>query len=206
MIKFLFDLDGTITQVETLPFIAKHFQVEKFPNQMAEMTKESLLGNISFEESFTARVAMLKHLPVDKIADLLANIPLFSALEKFIFEHKNDCALVTGNIGHWVESLCQRIGCERYTSTAFVEDNRLIKILNIIKKENIVKKYQDAGYYVIFIGDSNNDLEAMRQANCSILSALLHNPIENLREIADYCIYDENMLYQLLTFLYKNKR
>ena len=51
--KILFDLDGTITAQETLPLIAKHFGVEE---QISELTKQTIQGNVPFIESFIRRV------------------------------------------------------------------------------------------------------------------------------------------------------
>ncbi len=205
MIKFLFDLDGTLTKKESLPLIAKYFNVDAFPNQMAELTRQSLVGNISFEESFTKRVSILQNIAVDEIAETLKNIPLFTSLEQFIKEHNKDCAIVTSNIKQWVEKLCLSIGCEYYTSCALVEDNKIIKITSILKKEEIVAKYQKNGYYVVFIGDAMNDLEALKQANCAIVAALIHKPTKGLVDVADYCIDKEENLYNLLNSIVKDK-
>lgn len=195
MIQFLFDLDGTITKAETLPFIAQHFHIHK---SMEEMTRQSILGNIPFEESFTKRVDMLKHLPVNEIASLLENIPLFSQLLLFIQENKNNCALVTSNLSPWVEKLCSKIACKSYTSSAELENNQIIQITHILAKEEMVKKYQNLGYHVVFIGDGNNDLEAMKCADTAIACGLLHTPPQSLLDVADHCIYDEKALYTLL--------
>ncbi len=203
MIKFLFDLDGTLTKKESLPLIAKSFNVNAL--SMQELTKQSLAGNISFEECFIKRVNMLKNINVDEISEILKDIPLFPLLEQFIKEHNKDCAIATSNIGQWVEKLCHSKCCNYYTSRALVEDNKIIKVTSILKKENIVKKYQDNGYYVVFVGDAINDLEALKKADCAIVSALLHSPLKCLVDIADYCIDSEENLYNLLNSIHKDK-
>lgn len=50
--KFLFDLDGTVTSKETLPIIAEHFGVQ---DQIAELTHHTVQGNVPFVESFIRR-------------------------------------------------------------------------------------------------------------------------------------------------------
>lgn len=47
--KFLFDLDGTVTSEETLPIIANHFECKE---EIAELTKSIIQGNVPFVESF----------------------------------------------------------------------------------------------------------------------------------------------------------
>ena len=51
-IKFIFDLDGTITSEETLPLMAKHFNVQE---EIEQLTRETIQGDIPFVESFIAR-------------------------------------------------------------------------------------------------------------------------------------------------------
>ena len=47
-IKFIFDLDGTLTKYETIPIIAEHFNIEKDLKKLTELT---VSGNIPFMES-----------------------------------------------------------------------------------------------------------------------------------------------------------
>ena len=47
--KFLFDLDGTITSQETLPIIARLGDVS---DKIDGLTKETIQGNVPFIESF----------------------------------------------------------------------------------------------------------------------------------------------------------
>ena len=70
-IKFIFDLDGTITSEETLPLIAKHFNVQE---EIEQLTRETIQGDIPFVESFIRRVFILGKLPVDEVAALLENV------------------------------------------------------------------------------------------------------------------------------------
>ena len=48
MKRFIFDLDGTITKEETLPKIAKFFNVQA---EIDNLTQETIAGNIPFMES-----------------------------------------------------------------------------------------------------------------------------------------------------------
>lgn len=193
--KYLFDLDGTITSVETLPIIAHHFGCE---DKLEELTAHTVAGNVPFIESFIRRVNILGKYSVAETAELLAQAPLYPELARFIREHASDCIVVTGNLTCWCEKLFKKLGCQCYGSEAECENDRVIKLKHILRKEQIVAQYQALGETVVFIGDGNNDLEAMRQANISIASGLTHHPAQSLLSICDYVIYNEQALCRQL--------
>jgi len=83
-IKFIFDLDGTITSEETLPLIAKHFNVQE---GIEQLTRETIQGDIPFVESFIRRVFILGKLPVDEVAALLENVKMYPELSDFVRTH-----------------------------------------------------------------------------------------------------------------------
>ena len=196
--KFIFDLDGTITAQETLPLMAAHFKVEK---KIAELTRETIYGNIPFIESFIRRVHILGDLPVLEIDSLLKNVRLHKKLLEFIQKHKDDCIIATGNLDCWISSLIKQIGCKAYTSTAKVENNKVVAIEKILKKDDVVQYYQNQGETVIFIGDGNNDMEAMRLADISIATGLTHHPANNILPFTDYLIFNEKALCRQLNQL-----
>lgn len=189
--KFLFDLDGTVTSVETLPIIANHFECKE---KIAELTRKTIQGNIPFVESFIRRVNILGKYSVSETSDLLAQVPLYLEVKKFIDSHREDCVIVTGNLTCWCEGLFKKIGCKCYGSEAECEDDKVTRIKSILRKEQIVDQYKALGETVVFIGDGNNDLEAMRHANISISVGLTHSPAQSLLAITDYVIFNEHAL------------
>ena len=200
--KFIFDLDGTITSQETLPTIAKYFNIESTINTL---TDETINGNIPFVESFIRRVNILGNLPVSEINTLLADTPLFDAILSFIQKNKNDCIIATGNFNGWIEKLCKKIGCQYFASEGIIENDKIIKLTYILKKEDIVKKFKLHSETVIFIGDSNNDVEAMRVSDISIACGLVHYPAKSVLAVTDYVVFDENALLRLLNQIQSNQ-
>ncbi len=198
MTKFIFDLDGTITSEETLPLISKHFNIQE---EIDALTQETIQGNIPFVESFIRRVHILGKLPVDEINSLLEKTKLHSKVFEFINEHKEDCIIATGNLNCWVEKLIKKIGCGCYSSEGIIENNKVQKLTHILKKENVVKKIQETGEKVVFIGDGNNDIEAMRIADISIASGLTHKPAKSILTVTDYLVYTEEALCRQLNQL-----
>jgi phosphoserine phosphatase len=193
--KYIFDLDGTITKEETLPIISMKYGLKK---EIEYLTKETVAGNIPFIESFINRVNLLKDLPVSEINDLLTKVKLNRVIIEFINKNKENCIIATGNLDCWVEKLCELIGCEYYTSKAEVYDNKVTKLIKIIKKEEIVKLYKEKGYKVIYIGDGHNDLEAMRIADVSIACGIIHSPAQSILPFSNYLVYSQTTLCNLI--------
>ena len=193
--KFLFDLDGTITSEETLPVIANHFNCKE---EIAELTIRTVAGNVPFIESFIRRVNILGKYSIKDTCDLLAQVPLYPELSQFINSHHADCIIVTGNLTCWCEGLFKKIGCKCYGSEAIIDGDHVVKLKSILRKEDIVDQYRALGETVVFIGDGNNDLEAMRHANISIATGLTHNPAQSLLSICDYLIFNEHALCRQL--------
>ena len=189
--KFLFDLDGTVTSKETLPIIAEHFQCK---DKISELTAKTVAGNVPFVESFIRRVNILGQYSVKETSDLLAQVPLYPEIARFIADHKSDCIIVTGNLTCWCEGLFKKIGCQCYGSEAECDGDKVVKLKTILRKEAIVDQYKALGETVVFIGDGNNDLEAIRHANISIAAGLTHNPAQSLLAVCDYVIFNEYAL------------
>lgn len=197
--QFIFDLDGTITQEETLPLIAEHFGVTE---EIKALTQQTVQGSIPFAESLAWRVRILGALPVDEVAHLLAQVCLHEGVMRFIHAHREQCSIATGNLRPWIAELVARLGCDCDASEAVIENNRVAKLAHVLHKEDVVQRYQGLGRRVVFIGDGNNDVEAMRAADISIASALTHDPVPGVLNVADDIGWDEaslcRRLHQLL--------
>ncbi len=198
MTKFIFDLDGTITKAETLPLIANHFNVEE---QINELTKATVAGQVPFIESFIRRVYILGKLPASEINDLLEGVATYDKVVDFIKENKENCSIATGNLDCWIEKLAAKIGCECFCSSGKIENDRVVKLTKILNKEDIVRKYKDEGHRVVFIGDGNNDVEAMRMADVAIASGLTHSPAPGAISVANYLVLNEVALCRQLNQL-----
>ena len=198
MTKFIFDLDGTITKCETLPLIASYFKVEE---EINGLTKATVAGQVPFIESFIRRVYILGKLPASEINALLAEVEMYDKVVEFIQHNKENCSIATGNLDCWIEKLSGKIGCECFCSSGQVDNDRVKKLTYILKKEDIVKKYQGEGHKVIFIGDGNNDVEAMRLADISIASGITHSPAPGAISVANYLVLNEVALCRQLNQL-----
>lgn len=194
-IKFVFDLDGTLTRVETLPLIARHFHIE---DAISDLTERTIRGHIPFEESFVKRVGILGNFDVHEVNALLADIPLFDDLLQFIQKRQRDCIVATGNLDVWISTLLGRFGCAVHSSRGRVANGVVTGIDSILRKSEVVRALQAKGHYVVFVGDGDNDAEAMQLADLAIACGLVHEPAESVLAVADQVIRDEAHLLELL--------
>jgi|WetSurMetagenome_2_1015567.scaffolds.fasta_scaffold00092_13 phosphoserine phosphatase len=198
MTIIIFGLDGIITARGILPLIGGYFNVEK---ELDILTEETLQGNVPFTESLIKRMFILGKLPITEISQLLAKAVLHEQVINFIQEHKDNCVIATGNPACWVEKLLNNIGCAYYASTGAVIDDKFIKIEKILKKESVVQRYQNAENKVVFIGNGNSDMEAMRVADRAVASGLIRYPSKSILPFSDYLIFNETALCRLLNQL-----
>lgn len=201
--KFIFDLDGTLTLSETLPVIAAVFQMEEKINAL---TAQSIRGEVPFMEGFIRRVNLLSHLDVSAVATVLERVALNESVIEFIAQNTADCVVATGNFEGWIESLCKKIPCETVSSQGFVDTDGRVRLTKILKKEALVQSYQASGEKVVFIGDGNNDAEAMRLADVSIACGIVHKPAPSVMQVADYAVFDTVALLRLLQQIQEPRR
>ena len=163
--------------------MAKHFGVEA---GIATLTRQAVEGQVDFLSAFAQRVQLLGSLPVDEVASLLSQVPVYPQLRDFINDDRHDCCIATSNLTCWVEKLCQQFHCELYSSQARVENNQVAELQQVLNKEQVVRQFQQAGYQVVFVGDGNNDVPAMEAAEVAIATGITHAPAVAVLAVADY--------------------
>ncbi|WP_290917607.1 HAD-IB family phosphatase [Halodesulfovibrio sp.] len=191
----MFDLDGTVTAQETLPAIAKHFNVL---DEINDLTRQTIEGRIPFVEGFIRRINVLKRFSVAEVNHALEDIKLHKMLVEFINSYSSNCRIVTGNLDCWVASLLTNVSCAAETSKAVVQDDRLESVSSIINKADVVLKYQQVGYQVVFVGEGNNDAEAIRVADIGVAFGAVHWPSASVMQVASHAIFDEDELCRFL--------
>lgn len=202
MIKFIFDLDGTLTKEESIPKIASHFGIQA---DIKELTREAVRGNTPFGASFQQRVQLLKSLPVEEVACVAARIPLYEKMVDFISRHRDACIVATSNLRCWTEKLVKRIPCGIYASEAEMREGKVQGISVLLDKAAIVETYKRAGDTVVFIGDGSNDVDAMKRADIVIAAGITHRPADAVLRIADYTVRDEEMMVKTLEEIMKRE-
>ena len=82
-----------------------------------------------------------------------------------------------------------------------MENDRLKGIRRLLDKAEIVDGFRAAGEKTVFIGDGDNDYQAMSRSDVSIASGPTHTPAKSICGIADYVVTDEAELIAVLADL-----
>lgn len=197
MTKFVFDLDGTITTVETLPLIAAELGLA---DEMKLLTDLTLSGQIPFAKSFKLRYLVLRNVPLKKIQDIMASVALDGRIVDFIAAHKKNCAVVTGNLDCWIEPIVERLGCESFSSTSELDGN-LPVLTKILDKGAAIRELKRTCDKVIAVGESFNDVPMFEESHVSIAYGGVHKPVATAISISDYVVFDGGALCRLLKML-----
>jgi HAD superfamily phosphoserine phosphatase-like hydrolase len=195
---FTFDLEGTITKQELLPLIASVLGLEK---EMRLLTNLTIAGTIPFEDSFRLRCACLRAAPIAEVREIVASVEIEPNIEAFIQRHREQCAVITGNLDIWIEPLVRRLGCAAYSSTAVVENGQLVSITSVLKKNHPVLELRKTFNRIVAIGAGLNDMPMFDVADVCVAFGDVHMLARPLVEMADYVTFSGGALCRLLNTL-----
>ena len=197
MRKFVFDLDGTITKVETLPLLAKELDLAE---EMQLLTDLTLGGKIPFEKSFKLRYLVLRNIPLKTIQEIMATVELDEDIADFIRTNKKACAVVTGNLDCWIEPIVAKLGCESFSSTSRLEGN-LPVLEKILDKGALIRELKKTYDKIIAVGESFNDVPMFEEADIAIAYGGVHKPVSAAISISNYVVSNGSALCGLLKIL-----
>ena len=198
MKKFAFDLDGTVTKVETLPLLAAELGLAE---EMKILTDLTLNGKIPFEKSFRMRYLILRNIPLKRIQEIMDSVELDEEIATFIREHKDACAIVTGNLDCWIEPIITKLGCANFSSTSELDEKKIPVLKKILDKGSAIRELKKSSDKAIAVGESFNDVPMFEEANISIAYGGVHKPVSTAISVSDYVVFDGGALCRLLKML-----
>lgn len=195
---YCFDLDGTLTSVEILPCIAAELGISE---EIATLTRITMEGLLTFEESLRLRVAILGQVPLRTVHAIVNDIQLDPRITAFIKSRPDQCFIVTGNLDIWVSQVIERIGCGGFTSLATARTG-VISLRHILDKGDAVRSIRNRGFErVIAIGDGSNDVPMFNAADTAIAFGGIHSPTPAAIAESNFVIHDGDTLCKLLKTL-----
>lgn len=193
------DVDSTFLTQEVIELVADHAGARE---QVQDVTTRAMRGELDFADSLRERVATLKGLSADVLADVRASlVPTTGAVELFhrAAEAGWVTALVSGGFHEAIDELAAEVGIDHVVANRFeVVDGRLTGQVSgpIVdgpaKKHTLLELAERYGIPLartVAIGDGANDADMLRVAGTGIA----FRAKDALRRVADVEIDGEDL-------------
>jgi phosphoserine phosphatase len=172
------DMDSTLIQMEVIDELARRRGVG---DEVAALTARAMHGELDFEQSLRARVALLAGLEVHHLDEVAARLPLTdgaAALVRILSRLGYRTAVISGGFQFAAEALKQRLGLDyAYANTLEVLAGRLTgrclePIVTPQRKADLLDLLAQGERITldqtIAIGDGANDLPMLQRAGLGI--------------------------------------
>ena len=172
------DVDGTLIAEEVIDLLGKEAGCEE---EISQITSQAMRGELDFETSLRARVALLKGLPVSVFDTVFKSIHLSKNAQEFIsILQKNGIlvGLVSGGFAPIVERLAKHLGISYFSANQLeVKDGFLTGklvgeiVTGQVKNATLEKWRKELGLpkeRTFAIGDGANDLLMLKSAGRGI--------------------------------------
>jgi phosphoserine phosphatase len=193
------DVDSTFIQQEAIELLAAKAGVL---DQVTTITASAMRGELDFEQSLRARVALLKGLPESVIGEVQKEISLTDGAQELVatlHDRGHSVSLVSGGFLDIIEPMIKAMSIKYYKANkleivAGVLTGGLIgPIIDRVAKGEALKEFASVGGVAmentVAIGDGANDLDMMAAAGLSI--AFNAKPI--VIEAADLAINEPSL-------------
>ena len=172
------DVDGTLIAEEVIDLLGREAGCEA---EISKITNQAMQGELDFETSLRARVALLKGLPISVFDTVFKSIHLSKNAQEFIsILQKNGIlvGLVSGGFAPIVERLAKSLGISYFSANqlevkdGFLTGKLVGEIVTAQVKQATLEKWRKdlklPKERTIAIGDGANDLFMLKSAGCGI--------------------------------------
>ena len=200
------DVDSTLIQGEVIEMLAAHAGCEE---QVARITEQAMAGELDFEQSLRARVALLKGVPaeaVDEVYEAITLAPGARTLVRILRRLGYRFALVSGGFSQITDRLAADLGIHYSRANELeIVDGVLTgqvigEVVDRAAKARALREFAaDIGVpdgATIAIGDGANDLDMLNAAGLGIA----YNAKPMVRNAADASVnvpYLDTIMYLL---------
>lgn len=172
------DMDSTLIRIECIDELARMHGVV---DQVSDITRRAMQGELDFEQSLRARVALLAGMPWQQVQSLADDLPITEGAERLIAVLKGlgmKTAVISGGFTFAADALKKRLGLDfAYANTLEVKDGVLTgrvkdPIVTAQRKadllEGIALQEGIALEQVVAVGDGANDAVMIEKAGLGI--------------------------------------
>jgi phosphoserine phosphatase len=172
------DMDSTLIQCECIDELARRHGVG---DEIADLTRRAMLGELDFEQSLHARVARLAGLDAAVLDDLAASLPITDGAARLVRGVRaagGQAAVVSGGFTFATGALVARLGLDHaHANTLGVAGGRLTgevigDVVTPQRKAALVEELAAAAGLaldrVVAIGDGANDLLMLDRAGLGV--------------------------------------
>lgn len=182
-----FDLDSTLVRTEIMNELAT---AHGCLDEMGELTEAAMSGREEFPDNFSRRVSMLRGLPLAKLEELSASLPIVEGLPSLMRKFKEQgirSAIISGGFRLYSHNIKERYGFDYIcTSEAEVKDGLLTGRLSgtivdaKVKAEflrSLAKELSLTPAEIVAVGDGANDVPMLNfSAGSIIFNSSAHPP------------------------------
>lgn len=173
-----FDMDSTLIEQEVIDELAREAGVGE---QVAEITERAMQGELDFQQSFRARVALLQGLDATVLPSIAERLTITDGAEKLISTLKAlgyKTAILSGGFQYFAEYLQQKLGIDEVHANILDVENGLVtgevkgQIVDGARKaqllQDLAEKFGISPEQVIAVGDGANDLPMLSLAGLGV--------------------------------------
>ena len=172
------DVDSTFIQQEAIELLAAKAGVLE---QVAAITASAMRGELDFEQSLRARVALLKGLPASVIAEVQMEISLTDGAQNLVetlHDNGHSVSLVSGGFIDIIEPMIKTMSIKYYKANkleiveGILTGGLIGPVVDRAAKAEALREFAVASEVsmdnTVAIGDGANDLDMMAAAGLSI--------------------------------------
>jgi len=195
----VFDFDSTLMDGETIEFFAREIGIEE---KVKSITDKAMRGELDFFESLTERVSFLKGLPLSKVDEICANLPVMNGAQEVVSGLKEKGYKVvcfSGGFRNATKLFAQKLGLNgEFANILHSKDGFLTgqvggEMMFNNSKGQMLKRLQQlldvTQENTLVVGDGANDLSMFKYA--SKKAAFCAKPI--LKENASIIIEEKDL-------------
>lgn len=210
MIKLcVFDFDSTLMDGETINILAAAYGVG---DEVKQITKRAMAGELDFFESLTARVSLLRGMPLKQVLEICENLPPMNGARELILNLKQrgiKVAVFSGGFKLGTQPMQAKLGFDTHFANILHHKNGILsglvggEMMFGDSKGHMLSRLQSLlgidKSQTMCVGDGANDLSMFEYSGLKI--AFCANEI--LKRQATHCV-DVKDLREILKFIGEN--